>query len=375
MLGSDFDNLSYAEVNAAFIAKTATPEGISELNVEGTQYIRNTLKEYSIWRQVVPPVYKRPAELIPNLDNDTLYDIIWIEAEAEGKIVTFQGDGDGKPVFGPRAALNFGAIMSPMWEKEITELSAYRIPITKIIEENSIKYLHTMADLKLTLAALSCAMSNGNFLGYNNLAASGDHMITEKGDISKLMKLVDGKDRQAKFLLGNQTIKDDLFAVKYTEVGDKETWINGFKYAEVGGLALVTSVKSKVFKPSFIMVTTSPNYLGVYEILEEPNFYVKRENHRIQMQAREVEGFGFVNTKSIAVMDTNNDDTTLGYLYAPDTIPGGSGGPKTYTADEKAKIWFNITPPDYTAQGTADLGTWFDAAKAVNPFEKQLVNV
>ena len=75
MLGSEFANLSAPEVNAKFIAKTASPEGVSEINTMGTAYIRNTLKEYSIWRQVVPPVYKRPQELFPSLDGDTLWDI------------------------------------------------------------------------------------------------------------------------------------------------------------------------------------------------------------------------------------------------------------------------------------------------------------
>lgn len=326
MLGTEYGNLSAPEVNAKFIAKTASPEGLAEINTMGTQYIRNTLKEYSIWRQVIPPVYKRPAELFPALDNDTLWDLIWLEPETTGRVVTFQGDGDHETITGKRAAIYFGALMSPLFDKTITELSVYRIPITKIIEENAIKYLHTLADLKITLAALASCKTTGNWLSKQDLAASGAGAITAKSDIAMLSKKLDGADRAARFLMFNQSVKDDLFAIPYTEVGDKETWLNGFKYQEIAGLTAITSVKSKVFKPQLVFCATAPEFLGVYEILEEPNFYVKRENHRIQMQAREVEAFAIVNEKSIAVLDTGNDDSAI-----------------TGFTDEK--VWFNNCAP------------------------------
>lgn len=345
MFSSEFANLSAPEVNAKFLAKTASDEGVAQLNTEGTLYIRNTLKEYSLWRQVVPPIYKRPEELFPNLDSDTLWDMVWLEPESTGRVVTFQADGDHRTVTGAKAAIHFGELMSPLFDKSITELSSYRIPITKIIEENTIKYLHTIADLKLTLAALACALDTGNYVGQDELAASGAGAITAKSDISLLTKKINGQDRAAKYLMFNQTVKDDLFAIPYTEVGDKDVWLNGFKYAEVDGLAAVTSVKSKVFKPQLVYAATSPEFLGVYEILEEPNFYVKRENHRIQMQAREVEAFAFVNEKSLAVMDTGNLSTAI------DTFASSSD----YTA------WFNSCAP------TATSGS--------DPFSDMLVNV
>src|SRR5262249_15922046 len=126
-------------LNQLFTNKLASAEGKEKIAEYGGSYIRDRLREVSFARKVVPPQQVTRADCQVSTNPDTLVKIINVEPKSRALAISFRGHPTATFIRGPKAECAFFTISSQMFQKNEQELLAYEMPITKIIEENSVK--------------------------------------------------------------------------------------------------------------------------------------------------------------------------------------------------------------------------------------------
>jgi hypothetical protein len=80
------------------------------------------------------------------VNHDTLVKIVDIEPNSKAMSMSFRGQPTARFIRAPRFEIPFFTISSEKFEKTEQELLAYEMPITKIIEENSVKDIQEIED-------------------------------------------------------------------------------------------------------------------------------------------------------------------------------------------------------------------------------------
>ena len=133
-------------VNSLFVEKLGTEEGRAKIAAYGGGVIRDHLREVSFARKVLPPMPVTPAECQVSTEHDGLVKIEELEPESRAMVVDFRGSSRARYIRAPRVAVSFFTIESEHFEKTEQELLAYKMPITKMIEEQSANNLQEIED-------------------------------------------------------------------------------------------------------------------------------------------------------------------------------------------------------------------------------------
>jgi len=137
-------------MNELFAQKLGTNEGKEKMAEYGGSYIRDRLREVSYARKVLPPEQVTRADCQRSVNHDTLVKIIDIEPQSRAMAISFRGQPTARFIRGDRAECAFFTISSEQFQKNEQELLAYEMPITKIIEENSVKDIQEIEDREFT---------------------------------------------------------------------------------------------------------------------------------------------------------------------------------------------------------------------------------
>jgi hypothetical protein len=101
------------------------------------------------------------------VNHDTLVKIVDIEPKSRAMTITFRGQPTARFIRGTARRDRLLHDLSEIFQKTEQELLAYEMPITKIIEENSVKDIQEIEDREFTIAhrvggAGAAAEANGN---------------------------------------------------------------------------------------------------------------------------------------------------------------------------------------------------------------------
>ena len=166
-------------LNEMFVQKVASTEHRDKIAEEGGSYIRDRLREVSFARKIIPPTMVTRADCQRSEHHDTLVKLIDIEPYSRAMSITFRGQPAARYIRGDRMAMGFFTISSEMLQKTEQELLAYEMPITRILEDNSVKDLQEIEDREFILHVESAVQAlqteaNGGVataLNYTNIAA------------------------------------------------------------------------------------------------------------------------------------------------------------------------------------------------------------
>lgn len=295
--------------NNLFIENLDTQAGQVKTAETGAAFVRSKIRELGFARRVLPPEQVTRADLTRSTDHDTLVKIIDIEHNSKAMALNFASDADERYVQGKRYAIPFFKIASEKFVKSEGELLAYDYPITKIIEENSVKDIQRVEDEKFIEYAEAAISITGKRLA--SPATKVDRL-----QLTSLFKMIDFDERTVGCVLMNTVDYDDYIVQPATEVGSplaSEVSVNGYKYPLVLNRRLVVTNKCNVVLPGEIWAFTDPAYLGNFFILNDVKFWIKKEADEVMWQTWEYVGEGFGNIKSIAKLE----------LDVPSPIPVG----------------------------------------------------
>ena len=336
-------------LNDLFSSKLDSAEGKTKMAEYGGSYIRDRLREVSFARKVIPPEQLTRADCQRSVNHDTLVKSVDIEPKSRAMSVTFRGQPSAQFIRGSKAELAFFTISSELNQKTEQELLAYEMPITKIIEENSVKDIQEIEDrefLTHTEAACQALQTEANggtptALNATNIgtvvessiikgegartAGSNDATVRplQRPDLVNLYKLLDGNRLRADCTLITEVDWDDILAWTVEDMGDRiqsETLVDGYKYNTLLGRKYIRTIKTDILRPGNVYVFTKPDFFGKFYVLNNTKFYIDKVANTITFQAWEDIAMGILNIAAVRKLELYsadaNPDTDADSLYS-----------------------------------------------------------
>jgi|GEM_PF-1187070 len=344
-------------VNSGFIERLET-EGPTKTAAASLNYIKDRLRESSFADMIVPNERVVRGDLQRSTEHDTLVKIVDIEPGSRAMAVNFRGQPTAEYVNGKRYAIGFFTISSLKFEIVEQELMAYEMPITRIIEENSLKDMVEVKDREFLNHVESCvnAMQAEGNSGSSAFSVAGGQtsiskikgvLATQSGgtatdfetfaiqrsdivNIKKLLKrqiIVGGETVRAgrlkpALMLMTESDSDDFDQWTHEDYGDRlqsETALDGYTYNKVLGLRIIRTIKNDILREGNVYVFTAPEFFGRNYTLNDVKFYIDKVANRIFWQAWMDVGMGFGNIAAVVKLELYAGDAT--HASAASVIP------------------------------------------------------
>ena len=328
-------------LNELFVTKLASSEGKEKVAEYGGSYVRDRLREVSYARKVLPPEQVTRADCQRSVNHDTLIKIVDIEPKSRAMSITFRGQPTARFIRGPRAEVAFFTVSSEIFQKTEQELLAYEMPITKIIEENSVKDIQEIEDREFTIhieAACQALQQEANggavtALNASNIAlgavvefsirkgelaraaGTNDAVVRpiQRPDVVNLFKLLDTNRLRSERLLMTEPDYDDLLQWTVEDFGDRlqsETAVDGYKYNTILGRAYIRTIKTDILRPGNVYVFTKPEFFGKFYVLNNTKFYIDKIANMITFQAWEDIAMSVLNIASVRKLELYSADAS-----------------------------------------------------------------
>jgi hypothetical protein len=330
-------------LNELFSQKLSSGEGKEKIAEYGGAYIRDRLREVSYARQILPPENVTRTDCQRSINHDTLVKVIDVEPESRAMAITFRGQPTARFIRAPRAEVPFFTISSEKFEKTEQELLAYEMPITKVIEDNTVKDIQEVEDREFTIhieAAVqalqaeansnptsielsSTTIQSGAVVEFSatkgeiarNVTGTPDATIhpLQRPDIVRLCKLLDGNRLRSERILMTEVEFDDINQWTVEDFGDKmqsETTVDGYKYSTLLGKAFVRTIKTDILRPGNVYVFTRPEFFGKFYILNQVKFYIDKIANLITWQSWEDIAMSVINIASVRKLELYSADAS-----------------------------------------------------------------
>lgn len=319
-----------------FNQRLESHEGKEKLNELGGSWIRDRLREVSYFRHILPPENVTKTDCQRSVNHDTLVKIVDVEPQSRAMAIDFRSQPTARFIRAPRAEIPFFTISSEKFEKTEQELLAYEMPITKVIEDNTVKDIQEIEDREATrhieagIQALQTETNTTVAVAYNatniraadpdaravsvvkgELALSADGVDFEvypiqRPDFIAMFKLLDGNRLRSERMLITEVDHDDVLSWTVEDFGDKmqsETVVDGYKYNTLLGRKVIRTVKTDILRPGNLYVFTAPQFFGKFYILNNTKFYIDKIANVITWQSWEDIGMGVVNIASVRKLE------------------------------------------------------------------------
>jgi hypothetical protein len=326
-------------LNELFTQKLGSSEGKEKMAEYGGSYIRDRLREVSYARKILPPEQVTRSDCQRSVNHDTLVKIVDVEPQSRALTMTFRGSPTARFIRGPKAEVGFYTVSSEIFQKTEQELLAYEMPITKIIEENSVKDIQEVEDREYTVnieaavQALQLQANGGVATPLNasqiqgagvvefsirkgelaRSASSNDATVRpiQRPDVINLFKLLDGNRLRSERLLMTEVDWDDILQWTLEDFGDRlqsETAVDGYKYNTLFGRAYIRTVKTDILRPGNVYVFTKPEFFGKFYVLNNTKFYIDKIANIITFQAWEDIAIAIINIASVRKLELYSAD-------------------------------------------------------------------
>ena len=348
-------------VNSLFVEKLGTEEGRQKIAAYGGGVIRDHLREVSFARKVLPPMPVTPAECQVSTEHDGLVKIEELEPESRAMVVDFRGSSRARYIRAPRVAVSFFTIESEHFEKTEQELLAYKMPITKMIEEQSANNLQEIEDRQFLIFAEAgiqqvqkdANTTHGTHGGFSSSAINGaappavgpdqnasvmkgqlalsaltdDFVVrpVNRPDFVNFFKMMSGPDRRLRLdlVLLTEPDYDDILQWTVEDMGDRiqsETVVDGYKYNTLLGRRFIRTIKTDILRRGNVYGFAAPEFLGCFYVLNNTKFYVDKIGNKITFWCWEDIGMAFLNLNSLIKMELYSGSVTPGHLTSGSEI-------------------------------------------------------
>lgn len=295
--------------NSLFVERMDTQEGQTKTAQAGQAYVRSFLREHAFSRKIIPTESVTRSDLQRSTRHDTLIKIVDFEHPSTAAAVNFRSAGRERYLQGKRYAIPFFKVESDLFVKNEAELLAYEYPITKVIEENSIKDIMFVEDSVFMAASENAVTQSGKKIVSADTSANRSNM-------NKLLKMIDVDKLQSTQILMTNVDFDDWHVQPATEIGSplaSDVTVNGYKYDTILRRKVIVTNKTDLLTPGHVFAYTDPQYLGNFFIMNDVKFWIKKEADKVYWKSWEYVGMGIANLRSISKIELN----------VPEIIPGG----------------------------------------------------
>jgi len=324
--------------NDLFSQKLGTAEGKEKLAEYGGQYIRDRLREESFLRKLLNPQQVTRNDCQVSTKHDTLVKIVQLEPKSRAMTISFRGQPTARFIRAERVEVGFFTISSEIFQKTEQELLAYGMPITRIIEENSVKDIQEIEDREFTIhieAACQALQTEANggvatALSWTTVNNGAVEFSIRKGELARtaqvddstvrpvqrpdfvnLFKMLDGNRLKAERVLITEPDWDDILQWTVEDFGDRlqsETAVDGYKYNVVMGRGFIRTIKTDILRPGNIYCFTKPEFFGHFFVLNATKFYIDKIANLISFQAWEDVAMIVANVAAVRKLELYSED-------------------------------------------------------------------
>jgi hypothetical protein len=320
-----------------FSQTVSTKEGQDKLAAEGGNWIRDRLREVSFADKLLPPKPVTRKDCQVSTETDTLVKIVELEPRTRAMSLSFRDDPTARLISGQRTAAAFYTISSEKLEKTEQELMVYEMPITKIMEDNTVKDMGEIKDREFLLhceAAVQALQfeANGNVATELSSATVGTTiefsvrkgemarqaptpnatpLALQRPDVVNGFKMLDGNRLYCEIVLMTQVDWDDLLQWTVEDFGDRiqsETTVDGYKYNTLLGRSVVRTIKTDILRQGNLYFFTDPKFFGHSYILNNIKFYIDKVANKISMQAWMDVGMILANVAAVRKVELYSGD-------------------------------------------------------------------
>lgn len=304
------ENTNAKTMNELFIHKLETEH--EKLANETSAYIRSRLREVGFTRKILTPMYVTKADLQRSLNNDQLTKIVDIEPDSAAMQIALRSQPDVRYINGDRFEVSFFNVSSEEFQKVEEELLAYEMPITEVIERNSVKDIQKVEDQAFITAIEAAIESSGKTVSYTNATAGTIDLQAFVKLFNKLEESdVASNPNQLKtdLILMNQADYNKFSILPATTIGSGvagEMFVGGYKYETILGRKLVVTNKGDLVPQGTIYAFAPEQFLGKFFVLNDTKFWVEKKRNLIKWSCYETIGMGIGNVKGCAKLTLSN---------------------------------------------------------------------
>ena len=286
--------------NHAFIHSVMS-KGQEKASSAMTDFVRVKIREGSFARKILPPKQITATDLVQNLETDQPMRIVEMDKISSAYPVTFVEPAHAKYYKGTKFPVYHTKFMSEEFYKPVEEIMTYRVPIKTIVQENYLK------DIQIAEDAAFMGTVN-KIIADREAAITGDAVYSASGPFTPailaegLKKLVT-KEVPIGTILINETNFLDLLKSQSTAVGSQvmeDIVVNGFSYTKLLGYTFIRTLKKDIVPNNSIYMFSTPEYLGVFDILTDVKAYVEQKGSHLRFNLYETIGMAIGNVNGVA---------------------------------------------------------------------------
>lgn len=340
-------------LNQNFIQKIASESDRHKVASEAESYIRDRLRETAFCRSLLEVKNVMPSECQRSENHDTLVKIVEVEPRSRAMSMTFGGQPQARYFYGERLAVGFYTITSEKLQKTEQELLAYQMPITQILEDNSVKDLMDIEDREYLIhteaacQALQTEANGGTSTALTGSAALAGTVVqysiikgelamnsgvdntvvhpVQRPDLFRLKTIIDSRRLRTECMLITDADMNGVGQWTAQDFGaelQSETAVDGYKRNVLAGMRLVRTIKTDILKRGNIYSFAAPKFFGKMFILNNPKFWIDKQVNLISFQCWEDIGMVIGNIAACAKLET----------YAADANPTTQASAATLAA-------------------------------------------
>ena len=281
------------QFNRLFVKRLGENGGLHKAAAATRNFIQLKIRERGFARSIIPPEIITADDCQRSTTHDQLEKIIdRAYDDTQAMAANFMGAHDGRFIEGDRFTAKLYKIETLEYSIQEALLLAFNYPVTEWIEKISVKDIEKVEDDKLIELSNAAAAATGK------LITSPATMI-DRQLLTALFKMIDGDSLNFDCTLMHKVDFDDWCSLPATVVGDKiagEMTVGGWSYETIQGHKLVTTIKDTV-APGSIYGITKPEMLGVFYLMGDTRFAIKKDYDMIFMKAWEYISMVFGNDK------------------------------------------------------------------------------
>ena len=290
--------------NTAFVQKVVTNEGLEKMAGIATDFCRVKIREGSFARKILPPKMITSADLDQAVDSDSPMRIIHKDKVSEAYPVTFREQTQQRYYTGSKFQVFYTTIQSEEFTKVIEELQTYRVPIKQIIQENYLKDLQRVEDSLFVTAA-------DNIITKKETEKEGSVLYKVAGPftpaiLAEGLKILAKREVPIGTILINEVDWMSLLQLQQGAAGSavmEDIIHNGYSYTKLMGHNFIRTIKQDVVKPGHIYLFSTPEYLGVFDILRDVQAFMETKGNKFSMYLWETIGIAIGNDNGIAKIE------------------------------------------------------------------------
>lgn len=357
--------------NTSFVQKVSTQEGCDKVAGMATDFCRVKIREGSFTRKILPPKQITGADLDQAVDSDSPMRIIHKDKVSEAYPVTFREQAQQRYYIGNKFQVFYANIQSEEFTKVTEELQTYRVPIKQIIQENYLKDIQRAED-KSFLDTVNAILlkKESEKIGTSVYRTSEDRFTP--ATLAEGLKLLVAKELPIGTILINEQDWMSLLQLQQDAAGSavmEDIIHNGYSYTKLLGYNFVRTIKGDIVPPGRIYMFSTPEYLGVFDVLEDVKAYMKTEANKFSFHLWETIGISIGNDNGVAMIQLASDNPLIPVAKAtvktnPTTTANGVFVVKFGTATDVKDVTVDGAKATFVKGAESDDGVEFTVTPA-----------